>query len=98
MALARSRAGFAITGGQARRNWRTTMRQTVLAGTFMCLAAGAGGPAAIPLSPYPDARGLLHVQLQPGAQLADTYQEDADALTAWYSGWYTGLARKHHAN
>jgi hypothetical protein len=29
------------------------------------------------------------------AQLAGTFQEDADALTAWYSGWYNGLAKKH---
>ena len=29
------------------------------------------------------------------AQLANTYQEDADYLTTWYSGWYNGLAKKH---
>jgi hypothetical protein len=28
-------------------------------------------------------------------QLAGTFQEDADYLAAWYSGWYNGLARKH---
>ena len=28
-------------------------------------------------------------------QLANTYQEDANALTTWYSGWYNGLAHKH---
>ncbi|MFL4997884.1 MAG: HdeA/HdeB family chaperone [Microvirga sp.] len=74
------------------------MRQTILAGTFMCLAAGASAQTAIPLSTYADARGYLDVQILTCAQLADTYQEDADALTAWYSGWYNGLARKHHAN
>ena len=30
------------------------------------------------------------------AQLANTYQEDANALSSWYSGWYNGLAKKHH--
>ena len=30
------------------------------------------------------------------AQLAGTWQGDADRLTAWYSGWYNGLARKHY--
>jgi len=24
------------------------------------------------------------------------WQEDADRLTAWYSGWYNGLAKKHY--
>jgi len=28
-------------------------------------------------------------------QLANTYQEDANLLTAWYSGWYNGLAHRH---
>ena len=32
-------------------------------------------------------------------QIVETVlQEDADALTTWYSGWYNGLARKHFAN
>ena len=30
------------------------------------------------------------------AQLANTYQEDANVLTAWYSGWYNGLDHKHY--
>jgi hypothetical protein len=30
--------------------------------------------------------------------LANTYQEDANALAAWYSGWYNGLAHKHYAD
>jgi hypothetical protein len=29
------------------------------------------------------------------AQLAGIFQEDADALSTWYSGWYNGLAKKH---
>jgi hypothetical protein len=31
-------------------------------------------------------------------QLANTYQEDANALASWYSGWYNGLAHKHFAD
>ena len=27
--------------------------------------------------------------------MANTFQEDADHLTTWYSGWYNGLANKH---
>ena len=56
----------------------------------------AGAP--IPLSAYVDANGFLDVQALTCAQLADTYQQDADLLTAWYSGWYNGLARKHYAD
>lgn len=48
------------------------------------------------LSAYADANGFLNVQELTCAQLANTYQEDADLLTAWYSGWYNGLAKKHY--
>ena len=32
------------------------------------------------------------------AQLAGTFQEDADFLGVWYSGWYNGLAKKSSIN
>ena len=48
------------------------------------------------LSAYADANGFLDVQKLTCAQLAETWQQDADMLTAWYSGWYNGLARKHY--
>src|SRR5271169_6668296 len=51
--------------------------------------------AQTPLSAYVDANGYINVQKLTCAQLADTYQQDADLLTAWYSGWYNGLAHKH---
>jgi hypothetical protein len=68
----------------------STAAATVLAGSL------AVAQEAIPLTKYVDANGFLDVQALTCAQLADTYQEDADALTAWYSGWYNGLARKHY--
>ncbi|WP_319798201.1 HdeA/HdeB family chaperone [Nitrobacter sp.] len=37
----------------------------------------------------------IDVQTLTCAQLANTFQEDADHLTVWYSGWYNGLAKKH---
>ncbi len=49
----------------------------------------------VDLSAYADANGFIDVQELTCAQLANTYQEDANALTTWYSGWYNGLARKH---
>jgi hypothetical protein len=51
--------------------------------------------AQTPLTAYVDANGFLDVQTLTCAQLANTYQPDADALTMWYSGWYNGLAHKH---
>ena len=50
------------------------------------------------LSAYADEKGYIDVQKLTCAQLAGTWQEDADLLTAWYSGWYNGLARKHLLN
>jgi HdeA/HdeB family len=38
---------------------------------------------------------LFRFQKLTCAQLANTFQEDADYLTAWYSGWYNGLGKKH---
>ncbi|WP_309248218.1 HdeA/HdeB family chaperone [Bradyrhizobium japonicum] len=45
-----------------------------------------------------DSKGFIDVQALTCAQLANTYQEDADYLAAWYSGWYNGLAQKHFAH
>ena len=49
----------------------------------------------VELSKYADANGYIDVQKLTCAQLANTFQEDADFLTVWYSGWYNGLAKKH---
>ncbi len=76
------------------------MRQTLLPTAIIaaCLVTGAHAQVATPLSAYADAEGWLDVQTLTCAQLAGTYQEDANYLTAWYSGWYNGLAKKHYAN
>lgn len=58
----------------------------------------AATQAQVPLSSYMDAKGFVDVQALTCAQLANTYQEDADYLAAWYSGWYNGLAQKHFAH
>lgn len=54
--------------------------------------------AQVPLSAYQDERGYINVQALTCAQLINTFQEDADMLATWYSGWYNGLAKKHYAN
>ena len=68
---------------------------------FLLLAATAfsiaswDARAQTDLSAYADANGFLDVQKLTCAQLAGTWQQDADMLMAWYSGWYNGLAKKH---
>ncbi|MGE3145244.1 MAG: HdeA/HdeB family chaperone [Pseudorhodoplanes sp.] len=67
--------------------------------TALCVAAlvvsSATARAQTDLSAYADANGYIDVQKLTCAQLAGTWQEDADMLTVWYSGWYNGLAKKH---
>ena len=53
--------------------------------------------AQVPLSTYMDQNGYVDVQALTCAQLANTFQEDADYLAAWCSGWYNGLAQRHSA-
>jgi len=72
------------------------MRRTIIlaAATF---AIGIGdAKAQTDLTAYTDANGYLNVQALTCAQLANTWQQDADMLMAWYSGWYNGLAKKHY--
>jgi hypothetical protein len=48
------------------------------------------------LSEYADPEGFLDIQTLTCAQLAGTWQDQADLLASWYSGWYNGLAKKHY--
>ncbi len=43
-------------------------------------------------------KGYIDVQKLTCAQLVNTFQEDADFLGIWYSGWYNGLGKKHAIN
>jgi hypothetical protein len=65
---------------------------------MLCCAAlvvAAPAYAQVELKTYAGPDGYLDVQQLTCAQLAGTFQEDADYLAAWYSGWYNGLAKKH---
>jgi hypothetical protein len=66
--------------------------------TLAAVIAAPQARAQVPLSSYTDANGYVDVQSLTCAQLAGTFQEDADYLAAWYSGWYNGLAKKHFAH
>lgn len=73
------------------------MRMAVYAGLIGALGwFGAARADPVDLSAYVDANGFLDVTTLSCAQLANTYQEDANALMSWYSGWYNGLAHKHY--
>ena len=69
------------------------MKKLILCCTAIALASSAF--AQVELKTYADPDGYLDVQKLTCAQLANTFQEDADYLAAWYSGWYNGLAKKH---
>lgn len=74
------------------------MRKTLIIAALLGLSSIQVAYAQTPLSAYQDANGYLDVQKLTCAQLAGTFQEDADMLTTWYSGWYNGLAHKHMMN
>ena len=74
------------------------MRQVLLASAAIALCLASGAKAQTELNAYADKDGFLDVQALTCAQLANTFQEDANYLTTWYSGWYNELAKKHYAN
>ena len=69
-----------------------------LASAALAIAFATPSKAQVELKTYANRDGYIDVQVLTCAQLANTYQEDADHLTAWYSGWYNGLAKKHMMN
>lgn len=72
------------------------MRKTMIFAAVCLAVASSDVQAQVDLSAYADAQGFLDVQALTCAQLANTWQGDADRLAAWYSGWYNGLAHKHY--
>ncbi|WP_433995590.1 HdeA/HdeB family chaperone [Bradyrhizobium genosp. SA-3] len=72
---------------------RMIAKKIILCGPVILTAEPA--LAQVELKTYADRDGYLDVQKLTCAQLANTFQEDADYLAAWYSGWYNGLAKKH---
>ena len=72
------------------------MRKTSILATAVLAISASNVQAQVDLSAYADAEGFLDVQTLTCAQLANTWQGDADRLSAWYSGWYNGLAKKHY--
>lgn len=73
---------------------RKTSIAAVIGGAMMM--AGSSANAQVNLSAYADPEGFLDVQALTCAQLAGTWQDQADLLASWYSGWYNGLAKRHY--
>jgi hypothetical protein len=75
------------------------MRKVGVLGAAACVAiVSSAVKAQVGLDTYQDANGYIDIQKLTCAQLANTFQEDANALTMWYSGWYNGLGKKHFLN
>ena len=73
------------------------MRRSLIIAAFIC-STGSVAQAQVELKNYASPDGYIDVQKLTCAQLAGTFQEDADFLGVWYSGWYNGLAKKHFLN
>jgi len=74
------------------------MLRTLIIAAVIGMVSTQSVRAQTDLSAYAGADGYLDVQKLTCAQLAGTWQQDADMLTTWYSGWYNGLAHKHLMN
>jgi hypothetical protein len=66
----------------------------ITAGTLV----GPASEAQVELKTYADEKGYINVRALTCAQLANTFQEDANFLGVWYSGWWNGHMRRHSIN
>ena len=64
----------------------------------MLAALASASQAQVELKSYVGPNGYIQVKALTCAQLANTFQEDADLLGVWYSGWLNGRAKNHFIN
>ncbi len=76
---------------------RMDLRVALVAAATL-IASASASKAQVELKTYADAKGYLNVRALTCAQLANTYQEDADFLGVWYSGWWNGHLKRHSIN
>ena len=69
--------------------------RVALIGASALIASVSASQAQVELKTYMDDKGYLNVRALTCAQLANTFQEDADFLGAWYSGWWNGHLKRH---
>jgi HdeA/HdeB family len=91
-------AGVAVISADLNKQERKFFMRRYLIIAAALLGASSAAQAQVELKNYADANGYIDVQQLTCAQLAGTFQEDADFLGIWYSGWYNGLAKKHAIN
>ncbi len=73
------------------------LRVALIAAATLAASVSAS-QAQVELKTYMDDKGYLNVRALTCAQLANTFQEDADFLGAWYSGWWNGHLKRHSIN
>ena len=76
---------------------RVDLRVALLAAAGL-IASVSASQAQVELKTYMDDKGYLNVKGLTCAQLAGTFQEDADFLGAWDSGWWNGHLKRHVVN
>ena len=76
---------------------RMDLRVALVAAATL-IASASASMAQVELKTYADAKGYLNVRALTCAQLANTFQEDADFLGTWYSGWWNGHLKRHSIN
>jgi hypothetical protein len=76
------------------RSTRFVALGLVTAGTLIASAS----KGQVDLKTYVDEKGYINVRALTCAQLANTYQEDANFLGTWYSGWWNGHMKRHSIN
>jgi HdeA/HdeB family len=76
---------------------RMDLRVALVAAATL-IASASASKAQVELKTYADAKGYLNVRALTCAQLANTYQEDANFLGVWYSGWWNGHLKRHSIN
>ena len=76
---------------------KKNLRVALIAAATLIVSALAS-KAQVELKTYADEKGYLNVRGLTCAQLANTFQEDANFLGAWYSGWWNGHLKRHSIN
>jgi hypothetical protein len=80
-----------MSGNKGNETESQRMRKLIMI-VGVSMLASSTVQAQVQLNSYADAKGNIDVQKLTCGQLANTFQEDADFMTVWYSGWYNGLA------
>jgi hypothetical protein len=81
-----------LESAQAARSAGRESMKLLLSICSMAVLSASAAQAQVELNTYADSKGNLDIQKLTCGQLANTFQEDADFMTVWYSGWYNGLA------